>query len=160
MTDSNVYYYLDTSARVKRYAQEDGSARVQALCEDGDTAKAIAHIGMVEAVAALHKKQRTGELSEERCIQLVEDFLRDAENLDYVFVSIDERVVNQAVDLAQQHPLKGYDAVHLACALMVSDYYLDAPDSNMTFVAADGNLLEYARAEGLETECPVDLAPV
>lgn len=36
---------------------------------------------------------------------------------------------------------------------MRSDY-LDASDGDMTFVAADGSLLDAARAEGFETERP------
>ncbi|MFW6135569.1 MAG: type II toxin-antitoxin system VapC family toxin, partial [Chloroflexota bacterium] len=100
MTNSQVYY-LDTSALVKRYAREDGSTRVQALCEDEGCAKVIGHIGLVETIAALSKKRRRGELTEDRCAQLVHDFLRDAQNRDYVFVVIDDSVINQAADLAQ-----------------------------------------------------------
>ena len=157
MTDSQVYY-LDTSALVKRYAQEDGSARVQALCEDEGSSKVIGHIGLVETIAALNKKQRQGTLGERNCAQLIKDFLNDTQDNDYIFVAIDDRVINQAADLAQQYPLRGYDAVHLSCALTVKSSYLDAPDAEMTFVAADGDLLDAARAEGFDTERPEDNA--
>jgi uncharacterized protein len=34
-------------------------------------------------------------------------------------VAIDERLARHAGDLAAQHALRGYDAVHLACALQL-----------------------------------------
>lgn len=59
MTDSQVYY-LDTRALVKRYAREDGSDRVRALCEGGDSAKVIGHVGLVEQVGNSKNAPFTG----------------------------------------------------------------------------------------------------
>ncbi len=156
MTDAQVYY-LDTSALVKRYAWEDGSDWIQALCEREDRVKAIAHIGVVETVAALNKKRRQGNLSQDDCAEVIGEFLQDTQK-DYVLVAVGEDVINRAVDLTQQHPLRGYDAVHLSCALALKSEFADELD--ITFVVADDTLRQAADAEGFQTERPEDHTPV
>ena len=51
-------------------------------------------------------------------------------------------LARRAGDLAEQHGLRGYDAVHLASAEAVAD-----PDT--VFVAADARLLDAAGALGV-----------
>jgi len=52
-----------------------------------------------------------------------------------------------ARDLIQRHPLRGFDAVHLASALSLKN----ALGEEVTFSAADGRLLRAAGAENLAT---------
>jgi hypothetical protein len=55
---------MDSSALVKRYVIETGSAWVQALCDpSAGHVLALAHIGLVEAAAALGIKHRQGALA-------------------------------------------------------------------------------------------------
>jgi hypothetical protein len=53
------------------------------------------------------------------------------------FVAIDEPLARQAGDLATQHALRGYDAVHLACALNIES-------DDMPLATLDNALLEGA----------------
>ena len=57
-------YYFDTSALVKIYIEEDGSAWVREIAEleRGNTIH-IAHITGPETIAALFRKVRTQEIS-------------------------------------------------------------------------------------------------
>jgi hypothetical protein len=48
--------------------------------------------------------------------------------------------------LIQRHPLRGFDAVHLASALRLKT----ALGGEITFAAADGRLLKAAEAENLK----------
>jgi hypothetical protein len=54
--------------------------------------------------------------------------------------------------------LRGYDAIHLACALSLNATLTAGNATALIFVAADANLLAAAQAEGLATENPNDHA--
>ena len=59
-------------------------------------------------------------------------------------VEIDAGIAARAGHLAEAHALRGYDAVHLACAERLAD-------ADLVLVAGDGNLLEAATVLGLRT---------
>jgi len=69
-------------------------------------------------------------------------------------VAITRAIIDRAVRLTQGHKLRGYDAVQLATALAVDTALTVAGLSQLIFVAADGDLLTAANAEGLATEDP------
>jgi hypothetical protein len=58
------------------------------------------------------------------------------------------------VSLTQSHKLRGYDAVQLATALISNGILTATGLSQLTFVAADDDLVAAARAEGLAAENP------
>jgi predicted nucleic acid-binding protein len=58
---------------------------------------------------------------------------------------VNEATVQRADALACQHGLRGYDAVHLACALL----YRDGLGESITLATFDRALWQAARAEGL-----------
>ena len=62
--------------------------------------------------------------------------------------------MDEAIELTFRNKLRGYDAVHLACALHVNQTLLANHLPPLTLIAADGDLLEAAQAEGLRTENP------
>ena len=146
-------HYLGSSALVKRYALERGTGWVRTLCDDIASTVVMAHIGLVEIAAALAGKQRGGHLAPTQYEQLVAELMLDAQS-KYVLVRVTESIVDKAVDLTRQNRLRGYDAVHLACALSVNRVLLDRHQSPLTLVAADGDLLAAAHASGLATYNP------
>lgn len=147
-------YYLDTSALVKRYAAEAGTAWVTALIDPiaGHTLYTVRLTG-VEMVAALNRKARTGELAPAQASSAIAAFRR-AWLRRYRIVAVTVAVVEHAMDLAVRHGLRGYDAVHLASALEVADmrrrHGLPAP----SFVSADTDQRHAASSEGLSVEDP------
>jgi hypothetical protein len=56
--------------------------------------------------------------------------------------------------LAEQHRLRGYDAIQLAAGGEVHVRYLAAGLSAVTFISADTELTTAAIAEGLTIEAP------
>jgi predicted nucleic acid-binding protein len=146
-------HYLDSSALVKRYAVERGTGWVRALCDDASNAVVMAHIGLVEIAAALASKQRGGHLASTQYEQLLAELMLDAQS-QYVLVRVTESIVEEAVDLTRRHRLRGYDAIHLACALSVNRALLDRHQSPLDLVAADDDLLGAAQDSGLATENP------
>ena len=75
-------------------------------------------------------------------------------NEEYIIAPLSDQVVDLAVDLTRRHPLRGYDAVHLATAIVLNTALLEAELSPLTFVSADEILCEAARGEGLPADNP------
>jgi uncharacterized protein len=70
-------------------------------------------------------------------------------------IALTPAFVRAAVDMAQKHALRAYDAVQLACAVHAASR-LRADNLALIFISADVNLLQAARAEGMATENPFD----
>jgi len=58
-------------------------------------------------------------------------------------------MVEQAMDLAEQHGRRGYDAVQLAGALAVQTELTTSDVGQCVFVSAEANVHQAAQAEGL-----------
>jgi predicted nucleic acid-binding protein len=56
--------------------------------------------------------------------------------------------------LLERHPLRAYDAIQLASALIANDALLTAGFAPLIVLAADDRLLDAAQAEGLMTDNP------
>lgn len=152
-SDSAVIRYFDSSALVKRYFVETGSAWIQSVCADVDRIIALAEIGLVEITAAMAGKLRGGYISASQFRVLRSDIEADIKH-EYVLVSIDRSIVNHAMDLTTRHRLRGYDAVHLACALYLQQSLTARQLAPLTFISADKDLLQAALAEGLLVDDP------
>lgn len=147
-------YYLDTSALVKRYARESGTAWVLNL-----TALAAGHdlytvrITGPEMIAALFRKARTGEVSPDEARRSAEYFRADWQQ-QYQVVEVTALIADKAMELAEKHWLRGYDAVHLAAALALQQMREAMELPSLTFVSADVRQRETASAEGFAVEDP------
>lgn len=148
------YYYADSSVLVRRHAQEVGTAWVQAVADPtvGHTI-ITSRISIVEVVSAFQRKQREGTLTAAQGTQLITDFLAVCTN-EYTFVDVTATVLDTARKLVQQYPLKAYDAVQLASALLTNAVLQAAGLSPLTLLAADRQLLNAASLEGLTIDDP------
>lgn len=134
--------YLDTSAAVKRYVNEQGATDVRQAIASAMVVGMVA-IGRVEIVAALAKAVRMRALSApeaETARQLLH-----AEWVNYVRIRATEALVTRADSLAWQHGLRGYDAVHLAAALL----WQDGLEEVVTLATFDRQLWQAGRQSGL-----------
>lgn len=134
--------YLDTSALVKLYVQETGSADVAAHVEHA-TLVATSRVGYPEARAALARRHREGGLTAAGLRHAVSGLDLDFEA--YVVVELVDPVARRAGALAERHALRGSDAIHLASALELGQLSGAAP----LFLAYDTRLSAAAAAEGL-----------
>ena len=135
--------YLDTSALVKRFVNEKGSPLAQSLVQQSGPI-ATATIAYAEVFSGITRKLRDKHLSKTLYDLACRQFDRDWPA--YVRVELNEGILVLARDLIQRHPLRGFDAVHLASAISL----LNALGERITFVAADGRLLKAAEAEKLD----------
>lgn len=135
--------YLDTSALIKRFVSERGSQLVAAIVKrEGPIA--TAKIAYAEVYAGLTRKKREGQLSNRRYALACRQFESDWQA--YIRVELQDVVLLLARSLIQRHPLRGFDAVHLASALSLKE----ALGEQITFAAADGRLLQAAAVENLD----------
>ena len=150
-------YFLDASAVVKRYAEEAGSAWVRQITDpQAQNTILLAEITLVEVTAALAAKQRAPKgFTLEQRNRVLSRFFQDCDE-HFTLVSIDRSVIDRAVDLAQRHRLRAYDAVQLATALEANAITQAQALPALTFVAADTDLLTAAAAEHLSVENPLN----
>ena len=134
--------YLDTSALIKRFVNEKGSSLAQSLVQRSGPI-ATATIAYAEVFSSLTRKLREKHLSRTLYGLACRQF--DGDWPAYVRVELSEEILVLARDLIQRHPLRGFDAVHLASAVSLRN----ALGEHITFVAADGRLLKAAQSEKL-----------
>lgn len=145
--------YFDSSALVKRYLAEIGSAWVQARCADPNRVIAIVNLGHLEISAAFAGKLRGNFLTQDEHrtarTALTADFRRQ-----YQVLPVTDQRLTTAIDLTTRHRLRGYDAMHLAVAMLLNQALTNRLLPPLTFVAADNDLLDAASAEGLAVVNP------
>lgn len=130
--------YVDTSTLLKRLLDEDGSRRADVIWETADLL-ASATLLVVEARAALAAARRGGRLTAPE-LRSVKAALVDLLE-EITFIEVTEELVAQAADLADAEALRGYDAVHLAAAMVVEAGILTSADDDLCEAAARRGLL-------------------
>lgn len=134
--------YLDTSALVKLYVEEAGSQEVKRAVDEYRIVS-TSRVAYVEARAGISRQYREGNLTNEERQQVVADLIRDWNN--YFIVEVSESVAEVAGTLTEKHPLRGFDAIHLASALVLRD----RTRLDVSFFCFDERLQAAAQAEGL-----------
>jgi len=112
--------YLDTSALVKLYAEEEGTETVERAVDEAE-AIATSVVAYAEAHAAFARKLRESVFSSEKHQAALEALDEDWEILDKLEVT--EGLVRESGELAEEHALRGFGAIHLASALLVREAY-------------------------------------
>ncbi|MCP4359433.1 MAG: type II toxin-antitoxin system VapC family toxin [Chloroflexi bacterium] len=148
-------FYFDSSALVKIYIAEAGSAWVANKVHGNFMTAWIAKIGIVESAAAIARQERMQNISLSQRDLLYQKLLYDSRNR-LTLLAESNKIVSLAADLTQRAALRGYDAVHLAAALELNHRLVANRVSPLTFVSADAKLCQAALAEGLLTENPND----
>jgi len=73
---------------------------------------------------------------------------------DYELIELDIKIVDLCHDLLDRYPVRAYDAVQLASAMLVNPVLQSAELSPLVFVSADIRLNAIAEAEGLTVDNP------
>ncbi len=147
--------YVDTSALVKRYVAEVGSAWVRRLvARPVHQVLYTAALTEVEVRSALQRLVREGRVDTAQAQRLTRRLGQHCTQR-YQLLRITRPVIAEAGRLVETHPLRAYDAVQLACALLVRRGLQRRGMPPPLFVAADTALLAAARAEGFTVENPL-----
>ena len=132
-----MYLYLDTSALVKRYIHENGSDAVHQIVLQADTV-AISIVGKVEMFSAISRTPQNW-VGEETRILAIKAFKEDYGGL--LFLNPHDGVINLACEMADKYKLRGFDAIHLATAMI----WMEEVDENVHFCTYDHQLWQAAR---------------
>lgn len=117
--------YVDTSTLLKLIVDEEGSDRAELIWDIADALVSVSLV-VVEARAALASATRGGRLT------AAQHQVAKAELISLVgdlhLVEITDELIGDAAELAESEGLRGYDAVHLAAALLIRASVLSSAD--------------------------------
>ena len=134
--------YFDTSALVKRYVSEPGSFQARALLWRHDFLSSA--ITPVELMSALHRRRRTGDVSEATLQAVLRRVLRDRTRWE--LVEVGPSILNRAEELIQGGaPIKALDAIQIASAIT----FQSASSIRIPFITGDGQQRDAAARLGL-----------
>ncbi|MDP2607035.1 MAG: type II toxin-antitoxin system VapC family toxin [Deltaproteobacteria bacterium] len=136
------FAYFDTSALVKRYLRERGSAQVGSLLRRHDVLSSA--ITPVEILSALCRRKRSGDLSEEDFSALLSRVQSD--RLRWELVEVGGTVLSRAEQIVQGTvPVRALDAVHVGSLLA----FQAASSIQISFVTGDARQRDAANYLGV-----------
>ena len=136
--------YLDTSALLKKYFQETGSDEVIARWKEA-TGIVTSTVAYAEALASIHRKKREDEFDNDRFEKILHLFRHDWNS--FIRVEVTDELNDWIDKMVSRYPLRGFDAIHLASALIVHDKL----SAEFLFACYDIKLLQAAQSAGLKT---------
>ena len=134
--------YLDTRALVKRHIQEMGTNDVISWMRAAQTI-GMSVITRAEAAAAFARMVRMSVIDKPTAESLLSEFRQHWPQ--YIRLRVTEITIARADAMAWEMGLRGYDAVHLASAMM----WQEALQEPVTMVTYDRQLWEAAAQIGL-----------
>ncbi len=147
-------YVVDTSALVKRYVQETGSAWVETmLAPTAGHAIYVLEVTAVEVTSAVIRRQRGGTLSPADAVTILTQFRTDL-TTEYQGIAITPTLLATAVAHSETYGLRAYDAMHLAGATLLQAYRAGLDLSPLILLSADEELNAAATAAGLLVDNP------
>lgn len=146
-------FFSDSSAIVKRYIAETGSAWLTATTDPKNNRVYVARITFVEVISAITRRERGNQISANDADTARLTFEQDYLN-EFLKVEISEGLIMEAANLAKKYALRGYDAVQLAAALETERERIALGLSSLILLSADTDLNAAATAEGLTVEDP------
>ena len=149
-------YFFDTSALVKAYMPEVGTAWVRSLLDpDAGNDIFVLRLTSVEMTSAITRRQRSGSLTADSAAIALSEFRAQLAS-DLFVAEITDTIVGQAIQLVERHGLRAYDALQLSAAVdlrrRAATFGLQSP----VFVSADTELNAAALREGLVVENPLN----
>jgi len=147
-------YYADSSVLVKRHVQEAGSIWFRSLCApNAGNVILTARLSMAEVYSALNRRRREASIAPHDYYDLVSDFEMVCLQ-EYQFIEMIPEVMARTKHILEHYPLRVYDAVQLASAVLAQAAIQPLALSPLTFLSADERLLVAAQAEGLLSDNP------
>jgi predicted nucleic acid-binding protein len=147
-------FFFDSSALVKYYVNEVGSSWVESLIDAQPPHEiSIAQITGVEVVAAIARRVRMGMTSAADGTAAIQLFRGDFQAL-YLVIPPTPQLIEEAMNLAELHRLRGYDAIQLAVVTAFEAQLTARGVGPLTLISADNELNQAAQAEGLLTDDP------
>ena len=133
-------YYLDSSALAKRYVQETESLWVQTITDPAAGHNIlIVRLTLIEITSAITRRGRGGTIPPGDVTTILGQFREEAAG-GFVILDVTPVLIDDAVQIAERHALRAYDAVQLAAGLDLQQQSLTAGRGPITFVSSDVEL--------------------
>lgn len=105
---------VDSSAFAKRFIEEEGSAKIEDVCSRA-TELGLSALCVPEIVSALNRRRREGSLTSAQYRQAKQRLLEDVRDAD--IIQLTPGVIATSIEVLESAPLRGMDALHIACAI-------------------------------------------
>ena len=105
---------VDSSAFAKRFIEESGSAEIEEVCARA-TELGLSALCVPEIISALNRRRREGSLTKAQYRQAKQRLVSDVRDADIIQLTPD--VVASSIEVLESTPLRGMDALHIACAV-------------------------------------------
>lgn len=139
---------------LKNYVHEVGSEWIKSLLSSEPRPTIYtSQLTIVEAHCAFARRLREGSISPELHAKSLSAFDFDTQYY-YEISDVNTTIVATACTFAAKHPLRAYDAVHLSTVYLLSQHRRKEKLELPVFLSADNRLLQFAEAEGIETDNP------
>lgn len=143
--------FFDTSALVKLFHEEDGTAETIALLQPAHATIRVSALARLEFVSSIWRKIRNREVDEARGLASVQEF--EAAWLTFRVEPLGAGVLEEAEALVRRHGktlgLRTLDALHLATFSLIAE-------QDWQFVVADSAFARATRAMGFSVVNPLD----
>jgi predicted nucleic acid-binding protein len=147
-------FFFDSSALVKAYVQETGTAWVRSLLAPAAGHEVhVTRITEVEVTAAVVRRHKAGTISAADTAAVLGQLPVDLAN-HFIVLNVSDQVLATAVTLVKIHELRAYDAVQLATAVTLNQHRSKAGLPAADFVSADIDLNTAALVEGFSLDDP------
>ncbi|MGA1354934.1 MAG: type II toxin-antitoxin system VapC family toxin [Candidatus Limnocylindrus sp.] len=131
---------VDSSAFAKRFIEEEGSAKIESICARA-TELGLSVLCVPEIISALNRRRREGKLTPTQYRQAKQRLIADVRDAD--IIQLTPSVVATSMEILEAGPLRGMDALHIACAI---EWGAEL------FVSSDRTQLAAARKAGLKVQ--------
>ena len=148
------FFYLDTSALLKRYHEEAGSDFINALYDyqrHWQRKFFTSVLSGTEFCSAIYRHQREKTFSIESAKGIIYAFLKDSESM-LLTIPVDNRIISLSIEILSDHPLRAYDSIQLASSIAAKDCL--SIDEDFFFVCDDERLCNSAYNVGLKVLNP------
>ena len=124
--------FLDTSALLKRYIQESGSAQVDGIFDRADEI-VLSPVTRIEACSAIQRRFRENSFTPAELKTLVEEMEKDLEFFHFVKFTAD--LESLAVSSVSKYSLRTLDSIQLASAIVSRPDLLVTSDKRLADAA-------------------------
>lgn len=128
---------VDSSAFAKRFIEEEGSAKIEEICFHA-AELGLSVLCVPEIISALNRRRREGNLTSAQYRQAKQRLVKDVRDAD--IIQLTPGVIATSIEILESAPLRGMDALHIACAI---EWGADL------FVSSDKAQLNAAKKAGL-----------
>ena len=135
--------YFDSSSIVKWFFDEQYSELTRSMKDETDIAF-TSSLSYPEVLSAFNRARREGRCKKSDMEIIRIEFQRIWN--DFQWIKVNEKLINSTMELIFKHSLRGYDAVHLASALILKK---ESEISDLYFSCFDRTLNRAAKKEGL-----------